>query len=60
MREDGKSVHIYLNGEEILPESQSSALYEYLNKLGLEGREMVNFSFYPNRTAFYDFKRSVK
>ena len=60
MREDGKSVRIYLNGKEAVPESVSSKLYDYLNELGQEGWEMVNFSFYPNRTAFYYFKRSVK
>jgi len=60
MREDGKSVRIYLNGEEVVPESMASMLYDYLNKLGQEGWEMVNFSFYPNRTAFYYFKRPVE
>ena len=60
MRDDGKSVRIYLNGEETLPESKSSALYDYLNKLGRDGWEMVNFAFYPNKTAFYYFKRAVK
>jgi len=60
MRDDGKSVRIYLNGEEVLPESMTSALYDFLNKLGTEGWEMVNFSFYPNKTAFYYFKRAVK
>ena len=60
MREDGKSVHIYLNGKEAVPESMSSILYDYLNKLGQEGWEMVNFSFYPNKTAFYYFKRPTK
>lgn len=60
MRDDGKSVRVYLNGEEVLPESTTSVLYDYLNKLGSEGWEMVNFAFYPNRTAFYYFKRAVK
>jgi hypothetical protein len=60
MRDDNKSVRIYLNGEEVLRESKSSALYDFLNKLGSEGWEMVNFAFYPNRTAFYYFKRTVK
>lgn len=59
-REDGKAVRIYLNGVEALPESNASALYDYLNKLGAEGWEMINFAFYPNRTAFYYFKRAVK
>jgi hypothetical protein len=60
MRDDNKSVRIYLNGEEAMPESKTSALYDFLNKLGKEGWEMVNFSFYPNRTAFYYFKRAIK
>ena len=60
MREDGKSVRVYLNGEEALPESRSSALYDYLNKLGKDGWEMINFAFFPNRTAFYYFKRAVQ
>ncbi len=60
LRDDGKAVRIYRNGEEALPESMASALYEYLNKLGEEGWEMINFAFYPNRTAFYYFKRVVK
>ena len=60
MREDGKSVRIYLNGEEVLPESRTSVLYDYLNKLGNEGWEMINCAFYPNRTAFYYFKRPLK
>jgi hypothetical protein len=60
MRDDAQSVRIYLNGEEVIPESKSSALYEYLNKLGQDGWEMVSFAFYPNKTAFYYFKRAVK
>jgi hypothetical protein len=60
MRDDGKSGHIYINGEEAVPESQTSALYDFINKLGKEGWGMVNFAFYPNRTAFYYFKRPVK
>jgi hypothetical protein len=60
MREDGKAVRIYLNGVEALPETSASVLYEYLNKLGSDGWEMINFAFYPNRTAFYYFKRPVK
>ena len=60
MRDDGKSVRIYLNGEEALPESKTSVLYEFLNKLGKQGWEMVSFAFYPNRTAFYYFKRPVQ
>ena len=60
VRDDGKSVRIYLNGEETVPESMSLALYDYLNTLGQEGWEMINFAFYPNRTAFYYFKRAVK
>jgi hypothetical protein len=60
MRDDGKSVHIYINGDEAVPESQTSALYDFLNKLGNEGWEMVSFAFYPNKTAFYYFKRPVK
>ena len=60
MREDGKSVRIYLNGEETLPESMASVLYDYLNKLGDEGWEMVNFAFHPNRTAFYYFRRATE
>jgi hypothetical protein len=60
MRDDGKSVHVYINGEEALPESTTSVLYDFLNKLGKEGWEMVNFAFYPNKTAFYYFKRPVK
>ncbi len=60
MRGDGKSVRIYRNGEEAHSESMSSALYEYLNQLGAEGWEMINFAFYPNRTAFYYFKRAAK
>lgn len=59
MRDDVKSVRIYRNGEEALPESKASTLYEYLNKLGEEGWEMINFAFYPNKTAFYYFKRSI-
>lgn len=60
MRDDNQSVRIYLNGEETIPESQKPALYDFLNKLGKEGWEMVNFAFYPNRTAFYYFKRAIK
>jgi hypothetical protein len=60
MRDDGKSVRIYLNGVESRPESTSTALYEYLNKLGDDGWEMINFAFYPNKTAFYYFKRPTK
>ena len=60
MREDGKSVHIYRNGTEALPESMAASLYDYLNKLGDEGWELVNFAFYPNRTAFYYFKRPIE
>ena len=60
MREDGKAVRIYLNGVEAMPESNTYMLYDYLNKLGSEGWEMINFAFYPNRTAFYYFKRPVK
>ena len=60
MRDDGKSVRIYLNGEEAFPESRTSVLYDYLNILGKEGWEMINFAFYPNKTAFYYFKRAVK
>jgi hypothetical protein len=60
MREDGKSVRIYLNGEEVVPESRTSVLYDYLNQLGREGWEMINFAFFPNKTAFYYFKRTVK
>lgn len=60
MRDDGKSVRVYLNGTEALPESKSSALYEYLNRLGADGWEMINFAFYPNKTAFYYFKRPAK
>lgn len=60
MRDDAQSVRIYLNGEEVIPESKASALYEYLNKLGQDGWEMVSFAFYPNKTAFYYFKRTVK
>ena len=59
-RDDGKSVRIYLNGIVALPESTSTALYEYLNKLGADGWEMINFAFYPNKTAFYYFKRPAK
>ena len=60
MRDDGQSVRIYLNGEEVLPESRTAALYDYLNKLGSQGWEMINFAFYPNKTAFYYFKRPVE
>ena len=60
MREDNKSVRIYLNGEEALPESKVSVLYDFLNKLGREGWEMVSVAFYPNRTAFYYFKRAIE
>jgi hypothetical protein len=60
MREDSKSVHIYRNGTEALPESMASSLYDYLNKLGNEGWELVNFAFYPNRTAFYYLKRPIE
>ena len=60
MREDSKSVRIYLNGEETVPEARASALYDYLNKLGEEGWEMISFAFYPNRTGFYYFKRPIK
>ena len=60
MRDDNKSVRVYLNGEEALPESRISALYDFLNNLGREGWEMVNFAFYPNKTAFYYFKRGIK
>jgi hypothetical protein len=59
-RADDKSVRIYLNGTEALAESMSSALYDYLNKLGNEGWEMINFAFYPNKTAFYYFKRPTE
>lgn len=60
MREDGKAVHIYRNATEAVPESIASSLYDYLNKLGNEGWELVNFAFYPNKTAFYYFKRPVE
>jgi hypothetical protein len=60
MREDGKAVHNYSNGTEALPETMASSLYDYLNKLGNEGWELVNFAFYPNRTAFYYFKRPIE
>ena len=60
MRDDAQSVRVYLNGQEIIPESNTTALYEYLNKLGNDGWEMVSFAFYPNRTAFYYFKRAVR
>ncbi len=60
MRDDNKSVRIYLNGKEVQSESMTSALYDFLNKLGSEGWEMVNFAFYPNKTAFYYFKRAIK
>jgi hypothetical protein len=60
MRDDGNAVRIYLNGVEVLPEAKHSALYDYFNKLGEEGWEMINFAFYPNKTAFYYFKRPVK
>jgi hypothetical protein len=60
MRDDNKSVRVYLNGEEALPESRISALYDFLNNLGKEGWEMVNFAFYLNKTAFYYFKRGIK
>jgi len=43
-----------------IPESSTSVLYEFLNKLGKEGWEMINFAFFPNRTAFYYFKRPVE
>lgn len=60
MREDAKSVRIYVNGEEAVPESRTVVLYDFLNKLGREGWEMISFAFYPNRTAFYYFKRAIK
>jgi hypothetical protein len=60
MRDDNKSVRVYLNGEEALPESRISALYDFLNNPGREGWEMVNFAFYPNKTAFNYFKRGIK
>jgi hypothetical protein len=60
MRDDAQSVRLYLNGEQVVPESKSSALYDYLNKLGEEGWEMVSFAFLPNRTAFYYFKRTAR
>jgi hypothetical protein len=60
MRDDAQSVRIYLNGEEVIPESKTTALYEYLNKLGQDGWEMVSFAFYPNKTAFYYFKRAIE
>jgi hypothetical protein len=60
MRDDAQSVRIYLNGEEVVAESKTSALYEYLNNLGQDGWEMVSFAFYPNKTAFYYFKRPVQ
>jgi hypothetical protein len=58
MWDDNQSVRIYLNGEEALQESRTSVLYDFLNKLGREGWEMVSFAFYPNRTTFYYFKRA--
>lgn len=60
MRDDTKSVRIYVNGQEVISESKTSVLYDFLNKLGKEGWEMVNFAFYPNRTAFYYFKRATQ
>lgn len=60
MRDDGKAVHIYRNGTEAVPEAMASSLYDYLNKLGNEGWELVNFAFYPNRTAFYYLKRPIE
>ena len=59
MRSDGQSVRIYINGQETVAETQTSALYDYLNKLGKDGWEMVSFAFHPNRTGFYYFKRAV-
>ena len=59
MRDDARSVRIYLNGEEAVAESKTDALYDFLNKLGREGWEMVSFAFYPNKTAFYYFKRAI-
>lgn len=59
-RDDNMSVRIYRNGNEVVPESMTSVLYEYLNELGNEGWELVNFAFYPNGTAFYCFKRPVE
>jgi hypothetical protein len=60
LRDDYKSVHIYLNGTEALPESKTSVLYDYLNKLGKEGWELVNFAFHPHGTLFYYFKRPIE
>lgn len=60
MRDDTQAVRIYLNGEQAIPESKPSVLYEFLNQLGRDGWEMINFAFYPNRTAFYYFKRAVE
>ena len=60
MRDDGKAVRLYRNGTEAVPEALASSLYDYLNKLGNEGWELVNFAFYPNRTAFYYFKRPIE
>jgi len=56
-RGDGQSVQIYLDGIEAVPESRLTALSDYLNKLGNEGWEMINFGFHPNSTRFYYFKR---
>jgi hypothetical protein len=60
MRDDTQSVRIYVNGQEAVSESKTSVLYDFLNKLGKEGWEMVSFAFYPNRTAFYYFKRAAQ
>ena len=60
MRDDGKAVRLYRNGTEAVPEALAASLYDYLNKLGSEGWELVNFAFYPNRTVFYYFKRLIE
>jgi hypothetical protein len=60
MRDDGKAVRLYRNGTEAVPEALAASLYDYLNKLGREGWELVNFAFYPNRTVFYYFKRLIE
>ena len=57
MREDGKSVHIYRNGSEALPETMASSLYDYLNKLGNEGWELAAVLDADGFADSYIFKR---
>jgi hypothetical protein len=53
---NGKVDSIDANGSRILSKAKVSELYEYLNKIGLNGWEMVSVRF-SDPTEYYYFKR---